>query len=109
MPPKRSRSSAEDSLAFQIRVTGLPKPERELRFCARRWRFDFAWPEKKLSAEVDGGVWIRGRHSRGSGIESDSEKFSTAAALGWRVMRFTPAMVNDGRAIRLLEKALTMT
>ena len=45
------------SLETQIRAVGLPPPVTEYRFHPeRRWRADFAWPEKKLLVEVDGGV-----------------------------------------------------
>ena len=37
-------------------------PEREFRFCERRWRFDFAWPSHKVAVEIDGGIFIHGRH-----------------------------------------------
>src|SRR5687768_16750315 len=29
---------------------------------ARRWRFDFAWPELKVAVECDGGTFTGGRH-----------------------------------------------
>lgn len=100
-------SELENLLWLQMRAFRLAKPEREYRFAPpRRWRFDFSWPDLKIAVEVDGGTWVRGRHNRGSGIESDAEKYSTAAALGWRVLRFTRAMVEDGRAIQLIEQAL---
>jgi len=81
----------------------------EFRFAPpRRWRFDFAWPllEPPLALEVDGGGWINGRHSRGTGIEKDCEKLNAAIALGYRVLRATPAMVKDGRALAAIEKAI---
>lgn len=64
----------------------------------RKWRFDLAWPEKKLALEVQGGIWIQGGHSRGSGMVRDFAKENAAAALGWRILKcqprelFTPAM-----------------
>lgn len=102
-------SEIEDTFAFQLRATGIVGWEREYRFAPpRRWRFDFAWPEHKLAIEVDGGTWSGGRHVRGSGVEKDSEKYSTAAVLGWRVIRCTRAQVESGEALRWLEKALRM-
>lgn len=99
--------NANDVLAAHIRLTKLPEPTREHRFCEdRRWRFDFAWPAQKVALEVQGGNWINGRHTRGQGYEQDCEKFSTAAILGWRVLQVTTAMVRDGRAVNWLTEVL---
>jgi hypothetical protein len=74
-----------------LKVRGLPRPEREWKFDAkRRWRFDFAWPERMVALEVEGGVWTGGRHTRGAGFVKDIEKYNRAAVLGWRLLRVTP-------------------
>ena len=102
----RARSRLEEQMALEIRALGLPAPEREYRFCERRWRFDFAWPAVKLALEVEGGIYSRGRHTRGSGFEADCEKYAQALILGWRVLRVTGGMVCSGKAIALVEKLL---
>lgn len=56
---------------------------------SRRWRFDFAIIDKKIAIEVEGGVWARGRHTRGSGYIADATKYNQATILGWRVLRYT--------------------
>lgn len=66
----------------------LPGPVPEYRFHpVRRWRFDYAWPARRVACEVDGGQWRAGggRHNG----DPDREKLNTAAALGWRVLRFS--------------------
>jgi very-short-patch-repair endonuclease len=69
----------------------LPLPEAEYRFHpVRKHRLDFAWPDSRLGLEVEGGVWTRGRHGRGSGIVKDMEKANLLAELGWRLLRVTP-------------------
>ena len=94
-------------LKFLCRAAGLPEPVTEYRFHAtRRWRFDYAWPNWHVALEVDGGTWVAGRHSRGAGYERDCEKLNTATLLGWRVLRFTTAMVRDGRALTVLQELL---
>lgn len=100
-------SKAEERLALHIRASRLPEPARELKFHPdRRWRFDFGWPERKIAAEVEGGVYSGGRHTRGAGFTADCEKYNAAAALGWRVLRFTPAMIESGLAVQTLEAVL---
>lgn len=99
-------SELVETLAWQLRAVGLI-PEREVRFHpVRRWRFDLAWPDRRVAVEVDGGTWTGGRHTTGPGIESDAAKFSEAAALGWRVLRVTRKMVESGQALTLVERAL---
>jgi len=72
-------------------LAGLPEPVAEHRFAhPRRWRFDWAWPDHLLALEVDGGVWTRGRHTRGAGFLRDIEKLNSAAIAGWSVLRTTP-------------------
>ena len=100
-------SRLELLLAEQIRTARLPRPEREHQFFpGRRWRFDFAWPDRLIAAEVEGGIWTHGRHSRGAGFEKDCEKYNSAALVGWRVFRFTGGMLNRNEAIPVLQDAL---
>lgn len=102
-------SNAEVALGWQVRATNLPKPVTEVRFDpVRRWRFDMAWPAHKVAVEVEGGSWVSGRHSRGTGFEEDCIKYCEAALLGWIVLRVTPRMVDDGRALALIQRAIAL-
>ncbi len=67
---------------------------------------DRAWPERKLLLEVQGGQWTKGRHTCGSGFETDCRKYSWYAVLGYRILFVTPAMIEDGEALRLLKLCL---
>jgi hypothetical protein len=101
-------SKAEDDLAQEIRRLRLPKPEREHHFAkadGRRWRFDFAWPERKVACEVEGGVFVGGYHNRGVGYTLNCEKYNEAAVRGWLVLRVTPAQIRDGSAIYWIKEA----
>lgn len=69
----------------------------------RKWRFDFANANKEIAIEIDGGIWIRGRHSRGAGQLADMEKINEATRMGWRVYRFTPQQVHTGEAITYIK------
>ena len=100
-------SHLEDLLANHIELTGLPSPVREYRFHPdRRWRFDFAWPGLKIAVEVDGGIYSRGRHVRGTGFERDAEKRNAAVLAGWKVLHFTPRQVKSGIAVRTIASLL---
>lgn len=68
-----------------------PRPEAEYRFDSyRRFRFDFAWPKRRVAVEIDGGAYSGGRHVRAAGFERDLEKHNLAQAAKWSVFRITP-------------------
>ncbi len=85
---------------------GLPEiPVREHKFHPiRRWRFDLAFLDHKLAIEIEGGVWIRGRHTRGSGFISDMDKYNEAMLLSWYMFRFTPNDVKIGKALNMINR-----
>jgi len=106
-PARRAPSALEGQLALQLRLAGLPKPEREYRFDpTRKWRADFAWPALKLLVEVEGGTWMQGRHARGAGMRADAQKYNHAVLENWRLLRVTPDMIRDGTALQTIERAL---
>jgi hypothetical protein len=92
-----------------IEAAGLEAPEVEYRLFpagGRRHKYDLAWPVYRLLAEVDGGTFTGGAHTRGQRIDLDAEKQSLAAAAGWRTLRFTRHLISDGRAVALVAEAL---
>ena len=98
--------TATDLLHIHARELGLT-PQPEHRFAPpRRWRFDLAFPDRKLAIEIEGGAFTRGRHTRGAGFVKDMEKYNAAVLLGWRVLRFTPDQVLDGTARATLAEAI---
>lgn len=101
------RTALEDALAFQIKAAKLPEPVREHVFAKpRRWRFDFAWPSFKLAVEVEGAIFVGGRHNRPMGMMADMEKYNVAALLGWKVLRVAGPHVKSGEALEWIEVAL---
>jgi hypothetical protein len=97
-------SEGEEIFLRQCIGIGLPKPEREHMFLAgRRFRFDFAWTDVRLGVEVEGGVFSKGRHTRGVGYSKDLEKYNLAAMHGWTVYRFTTQDVKSGIAVGFME------
>lgn len=104
---KITRTSLEDAFLKSLEWLKVEAPVREYRFDnTRRWRFDFCWIDKKIAAEVAGGTWTFGGHSRGKGYESDCRKENAALLQGWRVFRFTTDMVHSLEAASVIEEAL---
>jgi hypothetical protein len=116
---RRAAASAHTNwntvLLEQIRLAGLPEPIREYTFHAeRQWRFDFCWRGggNLVACEVEGGIWMQTETGRSKGhahperFASDCEKYNEAALYGWTIIRVTPDMIRDGRAIDWLERAL---
>jgi very-short-patch-repair endonuclease len=104
-----AKSELEETLLLLIRAEGLPEPEREYMFAksiGRRWRLDFAYPEKRIGIEVQGGIYVRGAHSRGTGLERDYEKLNAAQMLGWDVYQFSRKMIDNGEAIETIRRVL---
>lgn len=87
------------------RNSGGPKLEREVRVCPeRRWRADFAWPERKIFFEIDGGEFVFGRHSRRLG--ADAEKLNWAQIIGWRMFKFPTSLVKEEYVRRIAGRLL---
>lgn len=82
---------------------GLPVPTPELKFHpVRRWRFDYSFPVQKLAVEIEGGVWVRGRHNRAAGFVKDMEKYNAATELGWHILRYEPSKIDYKQIKRVL-------
>lgn len=97
-------------LAEQTRPAKIPHAFEYRFHPTRLWAFDIAWPSRRVAVEIQGGAWLkRGGHTSGAGMTRDCEKFSNAAALGWRVLPVTPAMVLTGEAARLALSALALS
>ena len=106
-------SEGERALETHIKQAGLPAPIREYQFAPpHKWRFDFAWPDQKVACEIEGGTWVKGRHTSGKGFEADCAKYAEALILGWRVLRVTTGQVGldrAGPAVDWLARLLVVT
>lgn len=89
------RTDKADAFLFLWRAlapAGAPQPAREFLFVpGRKFRADFAFVLARVIVEIDGGQWQAhgGRHAH----DEDREKFNLAAELGWRVLRYSPEML----------------
>lgn len=102
------RPEFESGLDTQCRQQGVPLGIPCRFHPTRKWRFDRAWPDRKVAIEVDGAAFQKGggRHTRGAGYRNDCRKLAEAAILGWRVLRVTTDMVQSGEAFELLRRLL---
>jgi len=107
---RAKREGLELAMLQQLRALKLDEGMvREYRFdmlSGRGWRFDFAFPARRLALEVEGGSWTGGRHVTGAGFAADAEKYAHAAIQGWRVIRATSDQVRSGIAAGWVQKAL---
>jgi hypothetical protein len=88
---------------------GLPTPQPEFKFHAtRKWRIDwfFESGEKKVALEVEGGVWIGGRHTRGKGFIGDMEKYNALTVQGIALIRIQPKDLLCIRTLHLIRQTL---
>jgi len=110
-PPKKRVSNLKLTSAQRVLLTATAhfQPVAEYRFHdTRRWRIDVAYPDYRVAVEIDGGIWTRGRHTRGVGITADCEKTCALAMLGWRLLRVTPQQVMQGQAVLWITRALSL-
>jgi len=86
-----AESRLEVKVARLIRASALPLPERqfEVRAGVRRYRLDFAWPQRRVALEADG----RRTHSDAAAFQRDRNRWSALAARGWLVLFATWADV----------------
>jgi len=62
---------------------------------SKRYRLDFAHPDSRTGIEIQGGVYMRGRHVTGSGYERDCRKYNLAYTSGWTIFLLTSTMAKD--------------
>jgi len=91
-------------LERQLTLAGLTFVRELSPIPGRKFRFDFAL--KNLLVEVQGGTWVLGGHSSGSGIAKDCEKTILAQLEGWRVFPVTAQQIKSGEALRWIQKAV---
>lgn len=71
---------------------GLPGSDMvaEYRFHPeRKWRFDIAFPSRKVAVEFDGMGY---GHQAAAALVKSNERQNVAVSMGWKVLRFSPAM-----------------
>lgn len=59
----------------------------------RKWKFDYCYTREKLAIEIEGGIWIRGRHNSPKGYKKDMDKYNKCEILGYRLLRYSPDLL----------------
>ena len=107
--PKRPRAglAVETAMRDALVAAGYVEDDdfvREYAFAldeGRAYRFDFRFLGTDVAVEVEGGAHAVKRQHR-----DDCEKASLAAALGYRVVRVHRQMIEDGRAVQFVRRAI---
>jgi very-short-patch-repair endonuclease len=99
-PPSRLEKRFETLWEAQ----GGPPLEKEHRFHpVRKWRADFAHLPSRTLIEIEGGIYVNGRHNRGAGFAADLEKYLEAGLSGWRLIRLGPNELTGETIARLVD------
>jgi hypothetical protein len=61
-----------------------------------------------VALEVEGGIWVGGRHTRGLGFVKDIEKYNEAQLLGWIVLRCLPNELGSVTTFDIVRRALDL-
>ena len=90
---------------------GLPEPVPEYEFAKehkRRWRIDYYFKDegRQVALEVEGGVWLGGRHNRPRGFIKDIEKYNALSQMGIYLIRVTPNDLFTLATIKLIKNTL---
>jgi very-short-patch-repair endonuclease len=99
-PPSR----LEKRFEMLWEAQGGPLLEKEHRFHpVRKWRADFAHLPSRTLIEIEGGIYVNGRHNRGAGFAADLEKYLEAGLSGWRLIRLGPNELTGETIARLVD------
>jgi hypothetical protein len=97
-------------LEQHMRELGFDRFVREYKFHPKRkWRFDYLldpdWDSfGDVAIEIEGGIWNNGAHVRGKHYQSDMEKYREAAAMTFKVYRFSVQEVLNGTAKKFIKE-----
>lgn len=84
---KTNERKLEDKFESLLKQSKIPYVTQYKFHKTRKWLFDFAILENKIAIEVQGGLFMNGRHTRGIGYCKDAEKFNMGIIEGWRIFK----------------------
>ena len=80
-----------------------PKLIKEHKFHpTRRFRIDY-FHDSGVAVEIEGGIWIRGRHTRGMGFLSDMQKYNLMAERGILLFRIPADKIAASWVLPIIE------
>jgi hypothetical protein len=86
---------------------GLPTPIFEYKFHKdRKWKLDIAFPAERVAVEVQGGLFVRGRHTQGAALLKEYEKLNELAQMGWRIIYVQPKDVTLQSTVDMIRRAM---
>jgi hypothetical protein len=87
-------SKLEAKFELLWRASNGPKLEREYHFCPmRKWRTDYFHRESGTLIEIEGGMWMGGRHQKGHGFSADAIKYNVATFLKYKLYRLPSSLL----------------
>ena len=99
-------SKLEARFSRLLLKAGFPRPERQhwVSLGARRYRLDFAWPDRRVAVECDGFSAHGGRLS----FIADRRRLADLASHGWTVIPVTweECTWNPGAVVESVRRAL---
>lgn len=112
--PRRKYHDYKADFLDHLRLLGLPLPshgqgceQKELQFARPRlWRFDWAYADRMIAIEYQGGNYTGKGHNTIKNLRNDYEKFTEAALRGWTLILIDSGSVRDGSAVAWVERAL---
>ena len=80
-----------------------PKLIKEHKFHpTRRFRIDY-FHESGVAIEIEGGIWIHGRHNRGMGFLSDMQKYNLMSERGILLFRLPANKITASWVLPIIE------
>lgn len=103
--PKPKASHLEDKfLSLWQSAGGLPLIREYRPIPGRKFRADFALPQKHLLIEIEGGAWTGGRHVRPMGFLRDAEKYWLCWVYEWTVIRLTAPLLTPENVAMIVKR-----
>ena len=120
------KSALEAEFELILMANKIPYSREFMFHDTRKWRFDFvvldgfkinlqdkieikkSAQKHKLAIEIEGGIFVNGRHNRPSGYVNDMLKYNEAVINGWRVLRYTTPQFR-GTAIEDIKRIVGTT
>lgn len=94
-------------VVLPLTALGYPRPKAQAMLIpGHRHRVDYAYLQARIAVEIHGQIWHKGGHTSGRGLTRDAFKANELACIGWKLLVFTPEMIESGEAREWTERAL---